>query len=173
MTKPLKNIHTNLVAIDVIKKVDIFQTLSSNDLALEDLCKYLIYIKKPKGFPIIKEGDVGDRFFVLLKGQVGVYKKTPEGDEYKVVIVDDQSHQGLGDGGLVEAEKRSATVICECDCEFFVLTQESFQNFSEEHPEWALPIYKDLFKKQMKRMRKLTIDIMLLHKALTNEIRGN
>ena len=32
--------------------------------------------------------------------------KNPEGDEYKVVIVDDQSHQGLGDGGLVEAEKR-------------------------------------------------------------------
>jgi CRP-like cAMP-binding protein len=158
--------------VDFLMKVPLLKTLASSPEAISLLADLMQLRKCKAGETLLLEGQVGDEFFVLTKGSVSVYRKTPEGDQYKVVILKSEFHPALGEGGLIEAEPRSATVICEEDCQLLVLTRENFAKFSESKPEWALPILKAISLQLMARIRQTSRDVMLLHKALMNEIRG-
>jgi CRP-like cAMP-binding protein len=158
--------------IILLGKVPLLKGLSQNKSALEALSGLMILKTFPSGHTLLTEGQMGDEFFVMTKGTVSVYKKTPEGEMYKVVILKASFHPALGEGGLIESEPRSATVICDEPCEFLVLTRDSFSKFSSTHPEWALPILKEIAVQLMTRIRQTSRDVMLLHKALMNEIRG-
>jgi CRP-like cAMP-binding protein len=137
---------------------------------------FLASIMKPKsyeaGHELIKEGELGDEFFVLIEGQVSIYKNTPEGDIYKVAILKSDVTPALGEGGLIDAEPRSATVKCDVASKFLVLTRHDFSKFSDTQPQWAVPILQRLSLNLMSNLRKTSNDLMLLHKALMSEIRG-
>jgi CRP-like cAMP-binding protein len=132
----------------------------------------LVLTRFPAGATLIEEGQLGDQFFVLIEGQVSVYRKTPEGDIFKVAILKQEMTPALGEGGLIEAEPRSATVKTDMDSVFLVLTRDGFGQFCETHPGWALPVLKKISLILMGRLRQTSNDLMLLHKALMNEIRG-
>jgi CRP-like cAMP-binding protein len=172
MTSQLKKEET-FQWIEVLKKVTLFESLKTNDEALGHLASLMITETHKTNHTLITEGELGDKFYILLNGQVSIHKTTPEGDGYKVVILKSEFRPALGEGGIIEAEPRSATVICDTECEFLVLSRERFQTFSKEFPQWSIPIMTSLFKTLMGRVRKLNNDLMLLHKALTTEIRGH
>ena len=121
---------------------------------------------------MIEEGAIGDDFFVLIEGQVSIFKNTPEGDSYKVVILSHNSHPSFGEGGLIEAEPRSATVKCDTNVKCLVLNRIDFEEFCSKNPKNALPIMKKISIALMKRLKQTSNDLMLLHKALMHEIRG-
>ncbi len=173
MAQPLKTEEQNHEFVEILKKVALFSGIATNNLALIKLAELMTVEHHPVNHTLIKESETGDKFFVLLKGQVSIHKNTPDGDSYKVVILKSENHPALGEGGIVEAEPRSATVVCDVPCEFLVLSREQFNKFTEANPEWSIPVMKSIFKTLMGRVRKLNNDLMLLHNALTNEIRGH
>jgi len=158
--------------VEVLRKVSLLAGLKENTAALEALSKLMTMTDFPAGATLIEEGQLGDHFFVLLQGQVSVYKRTPDGDSYKVAILKSEMTPALGEGGLIEAEPRSATVKTDVACMCLVLTRESFAHFCDNHPDWALPVLKKISVALMGRLRQTSNDLMLLHKALMNEIRG-
>ena len=157
---------------DFLREVPLFKGLAENSEALREIFRLMTLKKYKKGDSLLVEGQTGDEFFVLTKGAVSVYKKTPEGDQYKVVILKSEHHPALGEGGLIEEEPRSATVICDEDCEFLSLNRDQFDEFCAKSPAWALPILREISLQLMTRIRQTSRDVMLLHKALMNEIRS-
>lgn len=156
----------------VLNKVPLLAGLKDNWQALDKLANIMLIKDFPSGHILIEEGQLGDEFFVLIKGQVSVSKRTPDGDSYKVVILKQEMTPALGEGGLIEAEPRSATVQMDVDSTCLVLTRDAFAQFCDQHPEWAVPILKKIATTLMGRLRQTSNDLMLLHKALMNEIRG-
>lgn len=156
----------------VLNKVPLLAGLKDNWQALDELANIMVIRDFPAGHTLIEEGQLGDEFFVLIKGQVSVYKRTPDGDSYKVVILKQEMTPALGEGGLIEAEPRSATIQMDVDSTCLVLTRDAFASFCEKHPDWAVPILKKIATTLMGRLRQTSNDLMLLHKALMNEIRG-
>ena len=161
------------VDFSVLKNVGLFADLKNDDEALKLFASTMKIQIFKKGHEIITEGNFGDEFFILIDGAVSISKKTPDGDAYKVVILKADSNPALGEGGLIEKEPRSATITCECDCKFMVLTQADFLNFCTQHPRIAVPVLKSLSITLIARLRKMNDDFMLLHKALMSEIRGH
>ncbi len=159
--------------VEIIQHVSLFKELRDNTEALAAIAKIMLVQNFPKGHSIIKEGEIGNELFILFQGQVSIQKKTPEGDNYKVAILNHEHFPALGEGGLVDAESRSATVTCDVDCGFLVLTKEKFDEFSMEYPAWALPIFKMISKALMGRLIKTSQDLLLVHKALLQEVRGH
>jgi CRP-like cAMP-binding protein len=159
--------------IEILSKVNLFAGIKENANALEAISAIMAEKEYNKGDKLIEEGALGDEFFILLEGQVSIYRKTPDGDTYKVLILKGESHPALGEGGLVEAEPRSATVVCDKHCKCLVLTRDAFAKFSDENPKWSLPIFKKISLMLMARLKQTSTDLMLLHKALMNEIRGS
>jgi CRP/FNR family transcriptional regulator, cyclic AMP receptor protein len=156
----------------VLSRVLLFAGLKDNREALEALSQLMVLTPYNAGVTLIEEGTLGDQFFVLIEGQVSIFKKTPDGDSYKVAILKQEMTPAIGEGGLVEAEPRSATVKTDINCKFLVLSRDGFGEFCSKNPAWALPILQKISVGLMGRLRQTSNDLMLLHKALMNEIRG-
>lgn len=60
---------------------------------------------------IIKEGDMGNSFFQLLEGTVGVYANYGSDDEVKYGVI--EAGQYFGEMAVIESYPRSSTVIAE------------------------------------------------------------
>lgn len=157
---------------EILSRVSLFSSLKEDSEALNALVDIMSYQEFEAGSVLIAEGELGDQFFVLIEGSVSVFKSTPDGDSYKVVILKSEMTPAVGEGGLIEAEPRSATVKCDMACKCLVLTRQKFHMFCAEHPKWAVPILMKIATTLIGRLRQTSNDLMLLHKALMNEIRG-
>ncbi|HND85515.1 MAG TPA: cyclic nucleotide-binding domain-containing protein [Pseudobdellovibrionaceae bacterium] len=158
--------------MEILKNVPLFTGVKDNQHALEEIIKLMKRRSGKMGESVIIEGESGNEFFILLSGRVSVYKNTPDGNIYKVVVLTSNMNPGIGEGGLVDAEARSATVKCDVDCEFLVLERTDFDGFCDRHPKYAVPIYRKIAMVLMNRIKQSNQDMALLHKALMNEIRG-
>ncbi|HPI40272.1 MAG TPA: cyclic nucleotide-binding domain-containing protein [Pseudobdellovibrionaceae bacterium] len=158
--------------IAVLDRVKVLGGLKGN----REAQNILVHLMKEKAFKadhvVIQEGKVEHEFFILLKGQVSVYKNTPENASYKVAILKDEQTPALGEGGLIEGDSRTATVRCDTDCQFLVLNRTDFNVFCEKYPQWALPIVRNIATFLISRLHQSNNDVILLHKALMHEIRG-
>lgn len=124
------------------------------------------------GATIIEEGTIGTEMFLLLKGQVCVYEKTPSGDEFKVADLFDHMNIFFGEGALLDVDSRTATIRAESQCLCYSLSREDFEDFSRSHPEMALPVFRRIARVVMARLRKANQDFFLIYNALVSEIRG-
>jgi CRP/FNR family cyclic AMP-dependent transcriptional regulator len=154
-----------------IKKVSLFADIAQNDKAIESLVHYLTEKRFAPHTIIIEEGKIGDEMFLLIEGTASVFKHTPDGDEYSVAKLDGTTHPFFGEGSLIDSETRSATIKADTDCYCLLFTKAGFENFSKEHPDWALPIFRQIAKAVMARLRRTSNDLLLMYNALVEEIR--
>jgi len=57
-----------------------------------------------------------------------------QNDPYIVARLSADMHIFFGEMALIDPDKRSATVVCNTDCEFFVIKRDSFLELSAHHP---------------------------------------
>ena len=158
---------------DILKSVSIFSDLKNSTKGLDILSQIMKSQTFAKGHTLVEQGKSGSEFFVLVSGTVSISKTTPEGDAYKVALLKHDHHPSFGEGGLMEGEVRSATIMCETDVVCLALTQQDFNNFCEKNPEFALPVFRRIAQGLMKRLNQTSNDLMMLHKALMEEIRNS
>ena len=156
----------------ILKKVGLFADLSDKPESLGLLHRIMKIRKFPKGKVITEQGTSGEDFFVLIDGELSVHKKTIDGEDYNVAVMKSHQYPSFGEGGLIDGEVRSATIICETEVQCLVLNKSEFNNLCFEHPEIGLPIYKKIAQGLIKRLNQTSNDLLLLHRALMDEIRS-
>src|SRR5438132_1073701 len=72
--------------------VNLFEELKKEEPVLAALAAAMQERKYATGQSIIQEGEKGKELFILIRGQASVYKTTPEGDQYKVAILNGDQH---------------------------------------------------------------------------------
>lgn len=155
-----------------LKQVALFKVLKEEDKALEHLLKMMTFRQYAAGAAILKEGAQGSEFFILIEGVASVIKSTIDAEEYKVAILRAQDHVFFGEGGLLDTETRSASVRAESDCRCLVLDRPVFEAFSKQFPHWAYPVLLQLARTIHRRLGKANNDLILVHHALVEEVRG-
>jgi CRP-like cAMP-binding protein len=150
----------------------LFSDIRSEPQALEALASIMSSRRVPAGQDILTEGSDGTEMLILIEGQASVYKSTPQGDEFKVAIFQGLKNIAFGEGGMIDADARSATIRADTDCSCIVLDRKAFEKYSTSYPQWALPIYRRIAQSVMSRMKKTNDDMLLLYNALVAEIRG-
>lgn len=113
-------------------KIPFFQGIPSSKFeVLAGLCK----IKAAKaGDVLCKQGDVGDVFYMIVKGKCVVKIKNAETGE-ETAIAQLGAGQYFGEIALVCDSKRQATVQCVEQTANLVITSERFNEFFAEAPE--------------------------------------
>lgn len=157
--------------LEILRKVNIFSGIQGNDDAMRAVTAMMEKKTYTPNAVLIEQGKTGDEFFVLVKGTVSIYRKNPEGDPYKVAILQHSNHPAFGEGGLMEGEVRSATIICDGPVECLVLSRRHFDDFCSKSPQYALPVFRKIAQGMMARLNQTSNDLILLHKALMDEIR--
>jgi CRP-like cAMP-binding protein len=83
---------------------------------------------------LIKEGDVDQRIFWILEGEVYITRR--EGNKYKVINTVGKGEL-IGEMSFFDKSVRSATVISKGPVEALTFSKENFQDIFAASPQWT------------------------------------
>jgi len=168
-----KKKNTDAEILTKLKEVRFFKMYSDNDTVIEKIAGLCTVKKFNKGISIIKEKDYGDEFFIFLRGEIEIVKKTMQGEHYTLSTLDSNaSGICVGEFALIDNDRRSATVIAKTACKCLVIKRERFVKFGNENPEIGLNITREIARQLSAMLRKTNSDVITLFSALVEEIGG-
>ncbi len=138
--------------------------------AIESLSRLCRVELVPKGHPIVEEGSLGESMFVLMRGKVRVEKRTPADDRYTVTFLSGENGDFFGELGLLDADRRSATVTAESECEVIVIERDRFLDFGNANPAAGLSVTRRIASNLASRLRRANDDVITLFAALVHEV---
>lgn len=95
-----------------------------NDYEIEQVCDAIKRKDFDKGETIIKEGELGNDFFILKSGTCHAVK-TIDGEEKSVMSYEKGSY--FGELALIKNEPRAASIIALEDCSCISIDRMSFK----------------------------------------------
>jgi putative ABC transport system ATP-binding protein len=104
-----------------LQKVSLFAGLTPSRLV--EVAEQVHREVHPPGATIIRQGEVGDKFYLIREGQVDVLRDDGAGPA-KVATLD--AGQFFGEVALLENERRNATVVAAERVEAYVLNKDDF-----------------------------------------------
>ena len=110
--------------LQYMKKTQIFRNTSDNKLI--KICHLMNKEKYNDGDIILKEGEIGDKFYIIKKGKVKVYKD----NKYIRVL---EVGNCFGETSLLIHKPRTATIIAVDKCSFYVLTKKVFDEVMDKN----------------------------------------
>lgn len=105
--------------MDTLKKVPLFTNLSKRDL--NQITRHMDQVRFKAGKVLVKEGELGREFLILLKGEVRVKRKGR-------TIRKMSKGSYFGEISMISPGLRTATVEAETDVELLVLNTRSFNH---------------------------------------------
>jgi CRP-like cAMP-binding protein len=127
-------LHRN-TKIDLIRRAPLFSNASRKEL--ESIAGIADEIDLPKGKVLIREGERGREFFVLLEGTAEVLKG-------KRKIRDMGSGDFFGEIALISDTPRTATVIARTPLRALVITDRAFRTLLEQQPQLQVKVLQAL-----------------------------
>ena len=119
----------------LLEPVPLFEGLSKRQLkkvaAVAEVVDYMA------GHSIVKEGDIGDSFFVVLLGQA---KVTVKGRTVNRSLPGDH----FGEISLLDGGPRTATVISETPMTMVMITRTNFLSVLVEDPQISISLMESL-----------------------------
>jgi alkyl hydroperoxide reductase subunit AhpC len=97
---------------------------------LDDLAETAEKVSFGPGETIVAEGDVADRFYVIVRGEVEVTRRTPEGEDVPLATLG--PGQFFGEVGVLAETRRTATVRAVDDVELLSLEWNTFRSALEQ-----------------------------------------
>jgi CRP-like cAMP-binding protein len=117
--------------VDLISKVPLFAGLSKKQLA--QVASIADEVDLPKGRVLIREGDRGREFFVLVEGEVEV---TMKGKKVRTM----RGGEFFGEVALISDVPRVATVTALTPLRVLVIRDREFEALVEDTPQIALKV---------------------------------
>lgn len=130
---------------ELISRVPFFANLSKQEHeGIMEICRELRF--DPGEF-IIRKGDLGDSFYLVINGQVSVH--------FRDTVLKRGRGQYFGEMSLIDDWPRSADVKAHVTTRCLVLTREAFQDLVRKHPDIAFSMLKELSR----RIREIDVGI--------------
>lgn len=116
--------------VDRLKAIPLFDSLKRAELEYvgsilrEGFC--------PVGQTVFAQGDPSDKFYIVVDGQVGVFREY--GPHVRVGISTLKKHDFFGETGLLTDEPRDITIEAMSDTTYFYIEKEQFAEMLERLP---------------------------------------
>lgn len=115
--------------IGKIRQSDLFRDLPQENL--EEMLRRMETVPVCEGETIIKQGDEGDYYYLLVEGMAKVLRKGDDDDEPKVVAELDEP-KGFGEEALISNAKRNATITMVGAGVVMRFSKDSFNDYIKE-----------------------------------------
>ena len=116
-----------------LQSIPMLQSLDND--TLKTLADIFITERCPAGRDVFREGDPGDKFYIIARGTLTVWINKNEGGEKQIRTLDDGDH--FGEIALIEDTARTATVRTSTDCIFLTLARDPFLKLLQREPKLA------------------------------------
>lgn len=106
---------------------------------------------------IFREGDSGNKMFLIVEGEVEIRKKTTEKSTTTLATL--KKGDFFGEMAMVERKPRSATAIAVSSCRLLALDQNAFMALIEQNSDFAVRMIKVL-STRLRRTNLLVEQVM-------------
>lgn len=110
---------------------------------------------------LFKEGDPGDKMYIVLEGEVELLKKTSSGSSVTLFTI--RKGDFFGEMALVENKARSASAVARGAVKVLVMNEDVLFHVLATNPDFALKMIKVL-------ATRLRNSNLLLEQAFTNNV---
>jgi len=130
---------------EVQEEINLLPQISSDDL--EQLSKVFPSSQVKAGDDIVRQGDVGDVFYIVIEGQVGVVQREKGHQENEVVQLGPGNF--FGEMSILGGGVRVATVRALTDCRLLNIPQEQFETIEQQFPQFQQLIIEGYHKRMI------------------------
>jgi len=111
-----------MIGTDLFQRVPLFEGISAAErAAVSKAAQFRTY---RRGEVIVRQGQTGETFFVIVRGRVAVTVLSPEGREVVLNTLGEGDH--FGEMALLDEEPRSASVVAQERSELAILSRDVF-----------------------------------------------
>ncbi len=150
---------TDSKQLALLRQVELFRGIDATELQL--IAREMAEQSYKDGDVLFREGEPGDRLFLLLTGTMHVYV---ERDGKTITYSRLEAGEFFGEMALIEATPRSATVQAEAPSVCLTLSRQSFLDLLQRYPNIALAMMKDL----LPRLRRTNVQLQHYASRLAN-----
>lgn len=138
--------------IDRLRGVQLFSVFTDQELqTLANMCQERNIVAFEN---IVIEGEQTWGLFLVLEGQVGVFKNAGTGGKlYDIGHL--KAGSFFGEMSLIDTFPRSASVRALTDVKLLSLSKDVFNNFLNESPDRKMRFYDSCIQQMVKRLREL------------------
>jgi CRP/FNR family cyclic AMP-dependent transcriptional regulator len=111
-----------MMGTDLFQRVPLFEGISPAERAAVSKAAQLRTYRR--GEVIVRQGQPGETFFVIVRGRVAITVLSPEGREVVLNTLGEGDH--FGEMALLDDEPRSATVMAQERSELAILSRDVF-----------------------------------------------
>jgi putative ABC transport system ATP-binding protein len=137
------NVKESSVICEFLQNCDVFSQLTPQTLT--EMADQMWSEEVPAGGTIIRQGDVGDKFYLIRRGAVKV--DIDDGSTSRTVA-NLSAGAYFGESALLTGEPRSASVIATEDSVVYALGKEDFRNAIDASASFEEELRKALFNRQ-------------------------
>lgn len=166
--------HSTPEIIEQLRKMEIFSDFAANTeenrQILEKICTLLECKEFNAGDMIINEGRVGDSLHILAEGKVQIMRNTLHDEPFAVTNLNAEQNVFFGEMGLVDQDKRSASVKALTNCKTFKISGTNFIELCEKEPLLGYKTLYRIAKRLIISLKKANSDVTTLYQALLDEV---
>ena len=127
----------------VLKGVPLFKDLDAEDL--EGLGELMSETSLKRGDALFREGDEGDRLYVLTEGKVKLSHSSDDGRENLIAVLG--PGEIIGELSLFDLGARSSTVTAIAPTKLLSLSHKDMMVFLAAHPELSQSMLRELARR--------------------------
>lgn len=129
-----------------VSRLSRFHFFQGIDLALlEDIAKLFATEICKAGDTLVREGDIGDKFYIIIRGKFEVAKQIPEAGERVVAVLQDGDH--FGEIALLRDIPRTASVRAVEPSIVLSLRREAFFDLTARYPNILEAVERTLLER--------------------------
>jgi len=132
------------IVANLLKSIELFRELDENLHA--ELIKHVTLDYYPENFVIFKEGEPGDKMFIIKSGIVRIYHagETPSFDKDLAMLADNDF---FGEMALISDTARNATAKTVEPTQVFIIKKTDFLNLISTNPAMAEKFSKEFLSR--------------------------
>mgnify|MGYP000150221957 CR=1 FL=1 len=142
----------------IVEQIPLFRDFARNEVGI--LAGFLLTYDVAKGATLFHEGAKGDSLYVVLKGQIDLFKEAGPRNYKKIHTVRDG--KTMGEMSLLDGLPYSASAVATEPSRVLLMTKMKFARLTEEQPPLALKLVTSVAKLLSLRLRQTT-GILLDH----------
>jgi ATP-binding cassette subfamily B protein len=113
-----------------LRRIGIFKDLDES--MYREIAELFLVEEAVPGAVVFREGDDGDKFYVIARGRVRISARAKDGTERDLAVFEDGDN--FGEVALLQNRPRNATVISEAETVFLTIRRTAFQRLLDRHP---------------------------------------
>ncbi len=129
---------------EFLSQSSVFRDLTPTQLA--DVAERMRRTKYAAGAAIVRQGEVGDKFYLIRRGSVVVVMGVGTPAEEQVAVL--REGEFFGERALITGEPRNATVVAREEVEAYTLEKAEFDAALEASAPFKEQLYRVFFQRQ-------------------------